>query len=211
MVDHELLAVLAEAQSLGFLGNAPLDDHVANGLGFAEVIGRTEAWTCADLGSGGGVPALVIARALGRVSITCIDRGSRRCAFLEEAVVNLGLEERVVVIEGDVEEVARAPGHEGAYDIVTARSFGPPAVTAEAATRLLRVGGTLLVSEPPGAAGGTRWEEAPRLAELALSYGGLHDAGDVRIATIRRTRERLDDRYPRRAATVRKRPLFVAD
>lgn len=208
MVDHELLAVLAEAQAAGFLGKAALDDHVDNGLGFAEAVRVSGAQTCADLGSGGGVPALVVARAVPTLAITCIDRGTRRCEFLEEAVMALGLDDRVSVVEGDAEAVARLAMHDSAYEVVTARSFGPPAVTAEAASRLLAVGGTLLVSEPPTADAGTRWQEPQALAELGLSYVELFDTDDVRIAILKRTEQRLDDRYPRRAATVRKRPLF---
>lgn len=208
VVDHELLAVLAEAQGAGFLGKAALDDHVDNGLGFASAIRATGGSTCADLGSGGGVPALVIARALPTISITCVDRGTRRCEFLEEAVLALGLEERVSVIEGDAEDVARLPDHDAAYDIVTARSFGPPAVTAEAGARLLMAGGNLLVSEPPTPEGGARWDAPDALGELGLSYAGLFDAGDVRIAMLSRRDVPLDDRFPRRSATVRKRPLF---
>ena len=208
VVDHELLAVLAEAQGAGFLGKAALDDHVDNGVGFAGAIRAAGGTTCADLGSGGGVPALVIARTLPTIRITCIDRGTRRCEFLEDAVVALGLEDRVSVVEGDAEDVARLADHEAAYDIVTARSFGPPAVTAEAATRLLMTGGNLLVSEPPAPEGGGRWDAPQSLDALGLAYAGLFDAGDVRIAMLSRTDAALDGRFPRRSATVRKRPLF---
>ncbi len=50
--------------------------------------------------------------------------------------------------------------------LVTARSFAPPERTAEAASPLLAVGGTLIVSEPPDSAG-ERWP-APGLARLGL-------------------------------------------
>lgn len=208
MVDHELLAVLAEAQTAGFLGKAALDDHVDNGLGFAAAIRSVGATRCVDLGSGGGVPALVVARALEELSITCVDRGERRCAFLEEATIALGLEDRVVVVEGDAESVAGHDVYESAFDVVTARSFGPPAVTAEAATRFLVEGGTLLVSEPPSGDAGVRWEFPSQLEVLGLAYRGLFDAGGVRLAIVKRLAGSLDPRYPRRAATVRKRPLF---
>ena len=208
MVDHELLAVLAEAQAIGFLGKPALDDHVDNGLGFAAAIRAVGGARVVDLGSGGGVPALVVARALHEVAITCVDRGTRRCEFLDDAVHTLGLADRVVVVEGDAEEVARSVGHAATYDVVTARSFGPPAVTAEAASRFLVTDGTLLVSEPPTAEAGVRWHAPTELATLGLSYEGLFDAEDVQIAMVKRTAVEVGERYPRRAATVRKRPLF---
>lgn len=211
MDDPELLAVLAEAQELGFLGKAPLVDHVVNGRSFASAIAGLGASRCVDLGSGGGVPALVVARIATRLMITCVDRGSRRCEFLAEAARALDLSDRVGVVEGDAEVIARLPDHDGGYDIATARSFGPPAVTAEAAARFLAPHGTLLVSEPPTAEAGVRWQHARALASLGLSYDGLVtadvDAG-TSIARITRDATELDARYPRRAATVRKRPLF---
>lgn len=211
MIQDDLLEVLADAQAAGFLGPAPLEDHIRNGLGFAATIGARHAGAdvrCADLGSGGGVPALVVARARDEVRITCIDRGTKRCEFLADAITRLDLGDRILVVEGDAEDVARAAGHESRYDVVTARSFGPPAVTAEAAVRLMRLGGTLLVSEPPTAEAGTRWEFPRELAELGLSYDGLQETGDVRIAVVLRTGELVPERYPRRSATVRKRPMF---
>ena len=42
------------------------------------------------------------------------------------------------------------------YDAVVARSFASPAVTAECAAPLLRLGGRLIVSEPPER--GARWQ-----------------------------------------------------
>lgn len=205
--DHGLMTVLADAQTAGFLGRAPLIDHVDNGLGFATALEALDVTTCADLGSGGGVPALVVARALPGLSITCIDRGTKRCEFLLDAVTRLDLESRVEVIEGDVEDVARLSAHDGAYEAVTARSFGPPAVTAEAAARLLVHGGTLVVSEPPSEEAGRRWEHAG-LDVLGLRFDGLVETDGLTLALVRRTNAALDLRYPRRAATVRKRPLF---
>ena len=205
--DHELVAVLADAQAAGFLGRAPLIDHVDNGLGFASAVVAVGGTRCADLGSGGGVPALVVARALPDISITCMDRGSKRCEFLEGAVERLDLEARVSVVEGDVEEIARLPEHEGGYDVVTARSFGPPAVTAEAGARLLADGGALVVSEPPSEEAGARWQH-DGLASLALTFEQLFEAERLALAIVRRGPGSLDERYPRRASTVRKRPLF---
>ena len=61
VVDEErLLDVLAQAQAQGFLGaHVPLIDHLANGFGFTDIITRERTATVVDLGSGGGVPALV--------------------------------------------------------------------------------------------------------------------------------------------------------
>ncbi len=199
--------VLAAARELGFLGPAPFEDHVTNGRAFAAVVAERPDELCVDLGSGGGVPALVVALAVPQLRVVCVDRGVRRCAFLVEAVQELELAERVTVHEADAEVLARDPRYRGGAGWVTARSFGPPGVTAEAGVRFLRVGGELVVSEPPGTVPGERWDHEG-LAELALGLSGVATGGGTALARCVRRDVPLDDRYPRRAATVRKRPLF---
>ncbi len=41
------------------------------------------------------------------------------------------------------------------FDAVVARGFGPPEFTLSHASRLVRVGGTIVISEPPGV---DRWD-----------------------------------------------------
>ena len=54
------------------------------------------------------------------------------------------------------------------FDLVTARSFARPAVTAEIGAGLARPGGMMVVSEPP--TGEARWPEAA-LADLGYGIG----------------------------------------
>ena len=64
-------------------------------------------------------------------------------------------------------------GVEPAFDVVTARSFGPPETTLRLARRLIHDGGTIVISEPPT---GERWDQ-----------GFLHELGldDERIGPVR--------------------------
>ena len=59
-----LRGILEKSQKLNFLGNPPIDDHIRNAMGFAQVIhgfaGENQEGKVYDLGSGGGVPALVL-------------------------------------------------------------------------------------------------------------------------------------------------------
>lgn len=203
--------VLAHARTEGFLGPAPIDDHIANGVAFANVIARhleTEPSSPAklvDLGSGGGVPALVVATQLEQVSLTLIDRGDRRCTFLDEAVESLGLGDRCDVVLGDAAALGRDPVWHGVADMVTARSYGPPAVAAETAARLLRDAGRLVVSEPPDS-DGSRWV-VEGLAQLGYGPAAIHTDPATDIAVVPRTQP-VPDRYPRRDAAMRKKPLF---
>jgi 16S rRNA (guanine527-N7)-methyltransferase len=113
--------------------------------------------------------------------------------------------DRVTVVEGRAERLAHEPGHREAYGVVVARSFGSPAVTAESAVGFLRVGGRLVVSEPPEGEN-ERWPTA------GLSQLGLKQirAGRVRGARfVELVREGpLDPRWPRRTGVPAKRSLW---
>lgn len=213
MVHDALITELERAQELGFLGPGPVDTHVDHARGFAAGLDGPPA-RFLDLGSGGGVPGLVLALDWPGASAVLLDAGERRCAFLREAVERLGLDGRVDVVRQRAEEAGRSPTLRGRFDLVVARSFGPPAVTAECAAPFLQVGGRVVVSEPPpedSAEGAASSHDAVRwppegLAQLGLSPAAAwrHDYGYQSLVQ----RSPCPDRYPRRVGQVAKRPLF---
>jgi len=119
-----------------------------------------------DLGAGGGVPGLVIAAAWPGRRWTLLDAQKRRVRFLVAAIERLGLEQRVDVIGERAEVVGHDPAHRERYAAAVARGFASPSATAEMAAPLVRLGGRVLVSEPPGSVG-ERWPAGP-LQELGL-------------------------------------------
>jgi 16S rRNA (guanine527-N7)-methyltransferase len=145
------------------------------------------------------VPGLVLALGWVGTDWTFVDAAERRCRFLEEAVQDLDLAGRVRVVQGRAEELGRDPALRGLATLVTARSFGPPAVTAECAAPFLAVGGQLLVSEPPS--GEDRWH-----AEVSVL--GLRVGARVAGIQVLEQVEPCPDRYPRRTGVPAKRPLF---
>lgn len=200
--------VLGRARELGFLGPGPIAGHIAHSHGFAAAFGDTPPARVADLGSGGGVPGLVLALVWPDSAVSLIDANERRTAFLAEAVELLGLSERVAVVRGRAEEVARDPDHRSQYDGVVARGFGPPPVTAECAAPLLAVGGRLVVSEPPEDL--ARWD-TDGLGQLGLDPGaGIEVSVSDGLAHYRVFRAVMacPDRYPRRTGIPGKRPLW---
>ena len=156
-----------------------------------------------DLGAGGGVPGLVLARARPDLRWTFLDSMGRRTAFLAEAVATLGLD--VEVRTARAEEV---PDLRGVFMAVVARGFGPPAVTAECAAPLLRVGGRLIVAEPPAdlAAGpSARW---PAAAVAALGLGPPRLVPGPPALVVLEQQTPCPPSFPRRAGIPRKRPLW---
>lgn len=198
----QLELVLERSQGLGFLGPGPLEFHLVHARGFATAWAGPPPARAVDLGSGGGLPGLVLASLWPATSWILLDSMERRTAFLGEAVATLGLQARVV--RQRAEAFARDPGARGVADLVTARGFGPPAVTAECAAGLLRPGGLLVVSEPPGTDTG-RWPAEP-LSELGLrplrALFGLHRFQVLQLI------EPTPDRVPRRDGLPAKRPWF---
>jgi 16S rRNA (guanine527-N7)-methyltransferase len=143
---------------LGFFGPGAIDPQVEHARRFAT--GLRPAALVIDLGSGGGLPGLVLAALRTELEVVLLDARTNRTDFLERAVGRLGWSGRVRVVAAPAEVVGRDPAWRGRVDAVVARSFGGPSATAECAAPLLRVGGQLLVSEPPGAPDPARWPAA---------------------------------------------------
>lgn len=93
----------------------------------------------ADIGSGAGLPGLVLALCRPDLRITLVEPMLRRVRFLEEAVSSLGLE-RVEIVRVRAEELNVDHG----YDVVTARALAPLDRLGRWCLPLVRAGGTLL-------------------------------------------------------------------
>lgn len=93
-----------------------------------------------DVGSGAGLPGIVLAVARPDLQITLVEPLARRTAFLTEAVDELGLD-NVTVVRGRAEEVA---AQVAGADVVTARAVAALDRLAGWCLPLARVGGRLL-------------------------------------------------------------------
>lgn len=144
--DGELRRVLAELQRRGAIGPVDLDEAIAHAGDFVSAV-PVDATQVVDLGSGGGLPALVVAVRRPELHLLLVERRAKRADLLRYAVRALSLRDRVSVTEIDATRVATSLGVSA--DVVTARSFGPPDVVMPIAASLLSAGGLLLVSDPP--------------------------------------------------------------
>jgi 16S rRNA (guanine527-N7)-methyltransferase len=175
--DRALHDALTASQRSGFLGDRPIDQVIEHAREFVRALDGLEAApgpspadptmfpdggsndepsqagpapAVLDLGSGGGVPGLVIANDRPDLRITLLDRRAKRTDFLARVVSRLGWTDRVTVVCVDVD--AFTPPRP--FDAVVARGFGPPERTLAVANGLVRPGGRLVISEPPDA---DRW------------------------------------------------------
>ena len=195
-----LITQLERARALGFLGPGPVESHIDHAGVFLAAVSDT-AGVVLDLGSGGGVPGLVLAVARPDLRLVLLDARAKRCELLRSAVRELGVEAEVV--EGRAEVLGRS-ALRGTADAVVARSFGVPATTAECGSPFLRVGGLLVVSEPP-VPGSDRWP-VEGLRPLGLTVGARLGEGPSVQLLVQATA--CPEGFPRPDGQPARRPLF---
>lgn len=170
--------VLGAAQRAGTLGDRPIVEIIEHARHFVRVIPST-AKSVIDIGSGAGVPGLVIAQDRPELSITLVDRRATRMDALKRSVEALQLGHQVRVLTADASDLAKSLEFVNSFDVAVCRGLGPPSYTARLARPFLVKGGILVVSEPPDASGG-RW---PQSLWAPLGYDGAQLGGSVAILT----------------------------
>ncbi|MDO4581701.1 MAG: 16S rRNA (guanine(527)-N(7))-methyltransferase RsmG [Bacillota bacterium] len=191
-------AEAARKHYLDVLLTAPLFARLADAYGGA----------AADIGSGGGFPALPLAIACPRLEWTLLEAAQKKTAFLNEAAAALGLSNvRAVALRA--EDAGRGELR-GGFDIVTARAVAPLSVLSEYALPLLRAGGVFAAFK--GANAAAELAAAQRaLAVLGGTYAGQEDYtlpdGEQRAVLLIVKTAATPDKYPRRAGMPAKKPL----
>ena len=142
------------------------DRHIYNCLPLATLI--PEGARVIDIGSGAGLPGIVLALARPDISIVLLEPLERRCAFLNEVVRELGLANVSV-------ERKKALDYQGTFDVVTARAVAPMERLLAWSWHLLAPGGRILAMKGERA--------AEELAQTPLSrYMGA--SGEILDATL---------------------------
>ncbi len=205
--------LLIRAQSLGFIGPGPPTDQLKHAESFVALVLASysdppAAHNFLDLGSGGGLPGLVLALAAPDWRGYLLDAQERRTIFLTEAVAELGLSDRIKVIRERAEAAARNTEYRSQFSLVVARSFASPPITAECAVGFLAPGGRLVVSESPADTEKSleRWP-TKGLEQLGFSPVMINEGELARTATTELA-TKVSDRWPRRTGIPAKRPIW---
>jgi len=155
------------------------DRHLLNCAAIARLIPAKAA--VVDVGSGAGLPGIVLALLLPSAQFTLVESMARRAVFLEECVQDLGLP-NVQVVRGRAEELA---GHLAA-DVVTSRAVAPLDKLAGMCVGLIRPGGKVLAIK--GASAEAELTRArPVLARLGVTDARVLEvasANDAATATV---------------------------
>ena len=133
--------------------------HLLSSAALADLL--PAAGTVGDLGSGAGLPGLVVAIVRPQLQVVLVEPMLRRCEFLQACVASLGLP-HVEVLRARAEDLLGGR----TFDVALARAVAPLHRLVPLALPLLRPGGRLLAVKGRGAA-----------AELAAGQAVVRAAG----------------------------------
>ena len=149
--------ILREAQRIGALSNAPVAEIISHAKWFADAMPHT-ARTAVDLGSGAGVPGLIVALFCPYLRLHLVDRRVGRTDVLVRAVHALNLVDRVTVRCSEITDMTKDSTWAKHFDVAMSRGLGPPIQTLNLSRDLVKPGGAIIISEPPPDSD-SRWDQ----------------------------------------------------
>jgi 16S rRNA (guanine527-N7)-methyltransferase len=174
--------------------------HVDEVFELLEVAAPAHGSRVVDIGSGGGVPGVVIAILRPDLRVTMLEADKRKSGFLMHVAGLLRLS-GVEVDTARAEDAGRRAGTREAFDLATSRAAAPPDVLCELALPLLRIGGSLcaLVAE-------ARRTLTSCAAAAAACGGGAPQAPRDGVLRVEKTSPTPAE-FPRRIGVPGRRPI----
>lgn len=209
-------SILESYEEANVIGTRRLDeivaDHVLDSLSCLLFGPSRNAKTLVDVGSGGGLPGVPIGIAADGLRVSLVEATAKKARFLEHATRQLGAS-NFQIVNRRAEEVGRAGGHRGRYDIATARALASLDVLAEYCLPLVETGGYVIAMK-----GNVEKDELRRGKHAASLLGGeISEVFAVsRLPEYERKQRHLvvftkmsetPDEYPRRIGLPAKNPL----
>ncbi len=184
-----------------------MDRHIADA---AECEAFLEnARNLVDLGTGGGLPGIVISILRPDIKVSMVDSIQKKCDAIDGMIKELKLSNAQVVC-GRCEEFGQNPYFREKFDVVTARALAPLPVLLELAAGFVRPSGKFIAFK------GSSYLEELFDAENAMKVLGfeldkthkykLVDGIDRTLLIFTR-KGKLDPKYPRENGTPKKKPL----
>ncbi|GJW44867.1 ribosomal RNA small subunit methyltransferase G [Tanacetum coccineum] len=132
-----------------------MDRHIEDSLAIIPPIRSSHSSHCesdfenlnlVDVGSGAGLPGLILAIACPGWKVTLLESLNKRCVFLEHAIGLIGLS-NVKVVRGRAEDVGQNIEFREVFDVTVARAVAEMRVLAEYCLPLVRVGGLFVAAK----------------------------------------------------------------
>ena len=163
-----------------------------------------------DVGSGAGLPGIVLKIARPDLDVTLMDGTGKRVTFCAAVIDDLKLA-GIRAIKDRAEEAAHQRPHRAQYDIVIARALAPMPTLVEYLLPFARMGGLCIAMK-----GSSAQEEADQASKAIHLLGGvlvgvepvkLPDVPDERALVIVKKVRPSPSLYPRAAGKPRTAPL----
>jgi 16S rRNA (guanine527-N7)-methyltransferase len=155
-------------------GDRIWERHIANSLPITTVI--KEGMRVADIGSGAGLPGIVIALARPDLKVTLIEPLQRRVDFLNEVVSQLEIP--LEVIRGRAERVKKQ------FEVVTARAVAPLEKLIQISWHMIPKGGHLLAIKGEGAADELAFTQLKKGASAKIHEISLPNLPVARVVEV---------------------------
>ena len=183
--------------------------HIADCLELLKIAGFPTNGRIVDIGSGAGLPGIVLAIACPTLHITCVESEKRKCEFLNAVIADLNLKNAVVLSER-AEILAHQPQHRAQYDTVTSRACAAWPLALELAAALVKTEKPIFLFGSP--AQQAALQPSNVISELGLEnqdiYQYVLDDPSVHFVIGNFTaQKKLADKYPRAWKAMLKKPL----
>ena len=162
-----------------------------------------------DVGSGGGIPGIVLAIVWPETHVTLVESVAKKTAFLVHVAAHFALP-NVHIVSERAETLGQDKQYRAQYDMATARAVAELRVLVEYLLPLVRIGGKVYAPKGP-----TPHVEVEAAKTAITTLGGhLHDIVNINEPPLEpRTMVRIvkhrvtPGTYPRLAGTPSKKPL----
>jgi 16S rRNA (guanine527-N7)-methyltransferase len=179
--------------------DAAWDRHVLDALRGVEELDRCPPGALVDVGSGGGVPGLVLGAVRPERELHLVEATVRKAEFLRTTATRMGVE--AVVHAERSEDLARAGGAlRDACACACARALAPPPAAAELCLPFLAPGGRVILW-----LGQSADPEDVSAAAAALA-GELRSTTTPGLLVLEKV-DATPERFPRRPGVAARRPL----
>jgi 16S rRNA (guanine527-N7)-methyltransferase len=178
LLDHYEELLSTKAVPLGLVAGRDRarirERHIADSLRAVPLI-KEQDRRGIDLGSGAGLPGIVVAVAVPSLTVVLLESRRKRVAFLEWVLGELGLR-NAEVLHGRAEDL------EESVDVCLARAFAPLRRSWAAGAPLLRSGGRLIYF---AGASGEVPSELPFATNVQVGNGGVVESGGPLVIITR--------------------------
>lgn len=161
-----------------------------------------------DVGTGAGFPGMVLKIACPELDVCLLDSLDKRLVFLQ-AVAN-AVNAPCHLVHARAEDAGHFAELREKFDIATARAVAPLNVLCEICLPFVTAEGRFLAMKGSAAEDEIQASEAALASLMATVdrrfFASLPDGSERETIIIRKTGE-TPERYPRRAAAIKKRPL----